>query len=182
MNKSDKQAFTEEFKGEAESAGALYLTDFTGLDVKSMTLLRRRIRESGGRYLVVKNRLVKRAFDDLEISGLDTHLSGPTGIVFGTTDAVEPARVLVDFAKENDDRPAFKVGVVEGRVIGEQQFLKVATLPPRDVLMAQLAGAFEGPMAAFVGALEGKLQEFAGLLDALGEKIGKTESAQAASD
>lgn len=170
MNKAAKQAFTEEFRSEAENAGALYLTDFTGLDVKMMTLLRRRIRESGGRYWVVKNRLARRAFDDLDISGLETHLSGPTGVVLGTTDAVEPARVLVDFAKENDQRPTFKVGVVEGKVIGEEQFLKVATLPARDVLLAQLAGALEGPMAAFVGALEGKLQEFAGLLDALREK------------
>lgn len=171
MNKADKQAFTEAFRSEAENAGALYLTDFTGLDVKRMTLLRRRIREGGGRYWVVKNRLAKRAFDDLEIYGLDTHLTGPTGIVFGATDAVEPAKVLVDFAKENDKRPTFKVGVVEGKVIGEEQFLKVATLPAREVLLAQLAGALEGPMAAFVGALEGKLQEFAALLDALREKI-----------
>ena len=171
MNKAEKQAFTQAFRTEAENAGALYLTDFTGLDVKLMTLLRRRIRESGGRYLVVKNRLAKRAFDDLEVSGLDTHLTGPTGIVLGTSDAVEPARVLVDFARENDKRPAFKVGVVEGRIIGEEQFLRVATLPARDVLMAQLAGALEGPMAALVGALEGKLQEFAGLLEALREKI-----------
>lgn len=171
MNRAEKQAFTDEFRSEAESAGALYLTDFTGLDVKLMTALRHRIRESGGRYWVVKNRLAKRAFDDLEIVGLDTHLSGPTGIVLGTTDAVEPAKVLVDFARQNDKRPAFKVGVVEGKVIGEEQFLKVATLPAHDVLLAQLAGALEGPMAAFVGALEGKLQEFAGLLDALREKI-----------
>lgn len=171
MNKAEKQAFTEEFRSEAENAGALYLTDFTGLDVKRMTLLRRRIREGGGRYRVVKNRLARRAFNDLEISGLDTHLTGPTGIVFGTTDAVEPAKVLVDFAKQNDKRPAFKVGLVEGKLIGEEQFLKVATLPARDVLLAQLAGALEGPMAAFVGALEGKLQEFAALLDALREKI-----------
>ena len=170
MNKAEKQAFTEDLRSEAENSGALYLTDFTGLDVKLMTLLRRRIRESGGRYRVVKNRLARRAFDDLEISGLDAHLSGPTGIVFGTTDAVEPAKVLVDFARENDQRPAFKVGVVEGRVIGEEQFRKVAMLPARDVLMAQLVGALEGPMAAFVSALQGKLQEFAGLLDALKEQ------------
>lgn len=170
MNRAQKQAFTEDFRSEAENAGALYLTDFTGLDVKLMTLLRRRIRESGGRYRVVKNRLARRAFDDLDISGLEAHLSGPTGIVFGATDAVEPARVLVDFAKKNDHRPAFKVGVIEGKLIGEEQFLKVATLPARDVLMAQVAGALEGPMAALVGALEGKLQEFVGLLDALREK------------
>ena len=171
MNRAEKQAFTEEFRSEAASAGALYLTDFTGLDVKSMTALRRQIRESGGRYWVVKNRLARRAFDDLEISGLDIHLSGPTGIVFGSTDVVEPAKVLVGFAKENDKRPAFKVGVVEGKVIGEEQFLKVATLPTHEVLMAQLAGALEGPMAAFVGAMEGKLQEFAGLLDALKDEL-----------
>ena len=171
MNRAEKQAFTDEFRSEAEAADALYLTDFTGLDVKLMTLLRRRIRESGGRYWVVKNRLAKRAFDDLEISGLTTHLTGPTGVVLGRDDAVEPAKVLVGFAKENDKRPAFKAGVVEGRVIGEEQFLKVAALPAREVLMAQLAGTLEGPLAAFVGALEGKLRELAGLLDALTEKI-----------
>ncbi len=170
MNRADKHTFTAEFKSEAEKAGALYLTDFTGLDVKSMTLLRRRIRESGGRYWVVKNRLAKRAFEDLELSGLTTYLSGPTGILLGKTDAVETARVLVTFAKENDQRPAFKAGVVEGKVIDEEQFLKVATLPSRDVLLAQLAGALEAPMAALVGALQGKLQEFAGVLDALKER------------
>lgn len=170
MNRTEKQDFTAEFKSEAENAGALYLTDFTGLDVKSMTILRRQIRESGGRYWVVKNRLAKRAFDDLDMPGVGTHLSGPTGILLGKTDAVEVAKVLVDFAKQNNKRPAFKVGVVEGKVIDEAQFLKVATLPARDVLLAQLAGALEGPMAAFVGVLQGKLQEFAGVLEALKEK------------
>ena len=170
MNRADKQAFTAKFKSAAKEADALYLTDFTGLDVKSMTVLRRQIRESGGRYWVVKNRLAKRALDDLDLSGVSTHLVGPTGILLGKTDAVEVAKVLVNFAKQNDKRPAFKIGVVEGKVIDQDQFLKVAALPARDVLLAHLAGALEGPMAAFVGVLEGKLQEFAGILDALKEK------------
>ncbi len=173
MDKAEKKAFAEEFGSEAKNAGALYLTDFTGLDVKAMTALRRRIRESGGRYRVVKNRLAKRAFGDLEIAGLDLHLSGPTGVVLGGADAVEPAKALVDFAKNHGRRPSFKAGVVEGKVIGEEQFLKVAALPAREVLLAQLAGALEAPLAAFAAAAEGKLREVAGLLDALGEKLEK---------
>ena len=170
MNKTDKKSFVEDFKAEVEQSDVFYLTDFSGLDVQSITTLRRRIKETGARYLVVKNRLAKRALKDLDIPNLDEHLVGPTGVVVGDSEPVAAAKALSDFAKDHDDRPAFKIGVVESQLLEPEQFQKFASLPPREVLLAQLAGSLQAPLAAMLGALEGKMQEFVGVLEALKEQ------------
>src|SRR5919112_5088637 len=92
-------------------AKALYYTDFTGLNVKRMTDLRRRLRKAGVEYVVIKNTLALRAVNE---SGLvSQRLKGPTGIVVAK-DAVAGAKVLSDFAKENDSKPAVKGGMFDG--------------------------------------------------------------------
>lgn len=167
MKRSDKQTFVEDFKGEVEKAEVFYLTDFTGLDVKSMTVLRREIKETGARYVVVKNRLVTRALGSMEIPDLAEHFTGPTGVVISESGPVAVAKALSDFAKAHAGRPAFKIGVVDNEVLEADQFKRLAALPPREVLLAQLAGSLEAPLAALVGALEGKVQELVGLFEAL---------------
>jgi len=169
MTREQKQAFVTEFRERLEGAEAIFLTDFTGLDVKAMTSLRRQLRKAGGQYLVVKNRLVKRALADMELPDISGFLAGPTGIVFGDGDVVAAARTVTEFAKENGDRPVFKVGVLETNVLDPSQIERVAAMPPRDELLAQVAGALGGPMAGLAGALSGKLQEMAGLVHALRE-------------
>ena len=79
---------------------------------------------------------------------------------------VTTAKILSEFAKEHNDRPAFKLGVLENKLLDAAQLDRLAKLPPREQLLAELAGAFEAPMAALAGALEAKTQEMAGLLDA----------------
>jgi large subunit ribosomal protein L10 len=170
MNRTDKQTFVEDFRAKVQGAPVLYLTDFSGLDVRSMTLLRRQIRDSGGEYLVVKNRLVKLAVADLDIPDISEALLGPTGVVLGYGGVVEPAKVVSDFAKEHDDRPVFKLGILDNKLVSAAEIQRLAKLPPREQLLAELAGALEAPMAALVHALEGKVQEMSGLLDALREQ------------
>jgi len=170
MNRTDKQTFVEDFRAKVQGAPVLYLTDFSGLDVRSMTLLRRQIRDSGGEYLVVKNRLVKLAVADLDIPDISEALLGPTGVVLGYGGVVEPAKVVSDFAKEHDDKPVFKLGILANKVVTADEIERLAQLPPREQLLAELAGALEATMSAFAGALEGKLQEMSGLLDALKEQ------------
>jgi large subunit ribosomal protein L10 len=116
--------------------------------------------------------LVRRALEalDSEFPDLAEHLVGPTGVVIGDGGPVEPAKALSEFAKEHDDRPVFKVGIVDHALVVPGQFQRLARLPPREDLLAQLAGALQAPMAAFVGVLEAKLQETAGLLEALRDK------------
>jgi large subunit ribosomal protein L10 len=162
-----KQAVVDELAEKLGSATAIYLTDFTGLNVKKMTALRARMRAEGVEYLVVKNTLALRALDGLDIPDIGQFFTGPTGVVIGRADAVAAARVLSDFAKENDDRPTVKVGVVERQQLGPEEVGRLAKLPPRDVLLAELAGAMEAPLAQLVFLLQGKLSEMVGLLEAL---------------
>jgi len=170
MKRSDKEGFVEDFRERLQESPAVFLTDFTGLDVKSMTVLRRELKKNGAEYLVVKNRLVLRALQDTELPDLTDWLTGPTGVVLGHSGPVEAAKTITDFAKSHDDRPAFKVGVLDNAVLDASQIQQLAKLPPKDQLLAMLAGALEAPMAALAGALEGKLQEMGGLLTALREK------------
>ncbi len=174
MDRTKKETFVTDLRERINRAPVLYLTDFTGLNVKDMTELRSSLRKSGAEYLVVKNRLAKRVFaESEELPDISDSLVGPTGFVFGYEDAAAAAKALSDFAKEHDKKPAFKLGVMENRVLQPEQVEQIAKLPPREVLLAQLAGAFEAPMAALAGALEAKLQETAGLLDALKEERAK---------
>ncbi len=149
------------------SAKAFYLTDFTGLNVKRMTQLRARLRQEGLEYLVVKNTLAERALAGLDLPDIAEFFRGPTGVVLGTGDPVAPARVIADFAKENDNRPAVKAGIVERRAVTAAEVERLARLPSRDQLLAELAGALEAPIAQLAFAMQAKLNEFAGLLEAL---------------
>ena len=166
MKRTDKETFVDAVRERLDRAPVMYITDFSGLNVKSMTTLRQKLRESGAEYLVGKNRLVKLALQDRDMPDLSEALMGPTGVVFGYEDVVGPAKVLSDFAKENNDRPTFKAGVLENKLLDASQIVALAKLPTKDVLLAQLAGALEAPMAAFASVLEAKTQEMSGLLDA----------------
>lgn len=168
MDRTTKEAFVTELRERIGRAPALYLTDFTGLKVKEMTQLRSELRKSGAEYVVVKNRLAKLAFEQSEDApDITASLVGPTGFVFGYEDAAATAKVLSDFAKDHDSKPAFKLGVLENEILQPEQVERIAKLPPKDQLYAELAGAMQAPMANLAYALEAKLQETAGLLDAL---------------
>jgi large subunit ribosomal protein L10 len=172
MKRSEKEAFVAGFQERVKASPVLYLTDFTGLDVKSITRLRHDLKAAGADYVVVKNRLVLRALEemDLEVPDLTSHLTGPTAVVISSHGPVEPAKALAEFAKQHGDRPVFKVGVLDLTLVEPEQFDRLARLPGREQLLAELAGALQGPMAALAMALEGKIQEMAGLLDALHTK------------
>ena len=171
MDRTQKETFVTELQERLDRAPVLYLTDFSGLNVKAMTELRSSLRKSGAEYIVVKNRLAKRIFSDdsNDLPDISDSLVGPTGFVFGYEDAAAAAKALSDFAKDNDQKPVFKLGVLDNKVLGPEQVEKIAKLPPREQLLAELAGAFEAPMSALASALGAKLQETVGLFDALKE-------------
>lgn len=170
MKRMDKESFVEDFRERIQESPAVFLTDFSGLDVKSMTVLRDELKKNGAEYLVVKNRLVLRAIQESDLPDLSDWLTGPTGVVLGHSGPVEAAKTVSDFAKSHNDRPVFKVGVLENAVLDEDQIQRLAKLPPRDQLLAMLAGALEAPMSALAGAMGAKLQEMVGLLKALQEE------------
>ena len=164
MKRPEKEKLVAELKEKLTGAKALYYTDFTGLNVTRMTDLRRRLRKANVEYVVIKNTLALRAVNE---SGLvSTKLKGQTGLVIAK-DAVAAAKVLSDFAKENDARPAVKGGLLEGKQLDTEQVKKLASMPSREQMLADLGAGLQAPMAAFVGALNGLLYMFAGALDGL---------------
>ncbi|MEX0856143.1 MAG: 50S ribosomal protein L10 [Gemmatimonadota bacterium] len=181
MKRANKESFVAGFQERVRATPVFYLTDFSGLDVKSMTELRHRLRDAGAEYMVVKNRLVLRALEELEIElpDLSDHLVGPTGVVIAGESPVESAKALTDFAKAHEDRPVFKVGVVDRNVVVASQFERLAKLPSREELLSQLAGAMQAPMVMLLGVLEAKLQETAGLLESLRVKKESDEKSDA---
>jgi large subunit ribosomal protein L10 len=144
----------------------VYVTDFTGLNVARITDLRRRLRAAGVEYVVVKNTLVRRALTDAQRAGLESHLAGPTALVLAGADPVGAAKVLADFAREFE-KPAVKVGLVEGKAVTPDQVKRLAALPSKLALLAQLGGALQAPMAGFLGAMNGVLSMMVGALEAL---------------
>lgn len=164
MKRNEKEQLVTELTDKIKGASAVYYTDFTGLNVKRMTELRRRLRRAGVEYVVIKNTLALRAVNESGLAG--QRLRGPTGIVVGK-DAVAAAKVLSDFAKENDQKPEVKGGLLDGRAIQPAQVQQLALLPSREQLLAELGAGLMSPMASFVGAMNGLLYMFAGALDAL---------------
>jgi len=164
MKRAEKEQLVSELRDKLTSAQSLYYTDFTGLNVKRMTELRRRLKRAGVDYVVIKNTLALRAVNESGLVG--TKLKGPTGLVVGK-DPVAAARVLTDFAKEFEDKPAMKGGMLQGKAIDNAQLKRMASLPSREQMLADLAASMQSPMAAFLGALSGPLYMFAGALDAL---------------
>ena len=164
MNKTEKDQLVAELTSKIQGAKALYYTDFTGLNVKRMTELRRRLRKAGVEYVVIKNTLALRAINESGLTG--TRLRGPTGVVV-SKDPVAAAKVLTDFAKENDQKPGVKGGLLDGNIIDQAQVKKLASMPSREQMLAELGAGLMSPMAAFVGAMNGLMYMMVGALEAL---------------
>ncbi|MEX2325935.1 MAG: 50S ribosomal protein L10 [Gemmatimonadaceae bacterium] len=164
MKRNEKERLVAELKDKLEGATALYYTDFTGLNVKKMTDLRRRFRKAGVEYVVIKNTLALRAVNESGLTG--ERLRGPTGIVVGK-DAVAAAKVLADFAKEFEQKPEIKGGMLDGKSIDTAQVKKLASLPSREQMLAELGAGMQSPIASLIGAMNGLMGMFAGALEAL---------------
>ena len=164
MKRTDKEQLVVELKQKIGGAQALYYTDFTGLNVKRMTELRRRLRKANVEYVVIKNTLALRAVNESGLVG--ERLKGPTGLVMAK-DAVGAAKVLTDFAKENDQRPTVKGGMLDGAAIDAAQVKRLAAMPSREQMLAELGAGLQSPLSAMLGALSGPFMMFAGALEAL---------------
>lgn len=159
MKRSDKEQLVAELKAKLAGADAVYYTDFTGLNVKSMTTLRRRFRKAGVEYVVIKNTLALRAVNEAGLAG--QALKGPTGVVVAK-DAIAAAKLLSDFAKENDQKPSIKGGLWEGKVVDADMVKKLASMPTREEALSILVGTFNSVLSMFALALEAKKTQLEG--------------------
>jgi len=171
MKRTDKEQLVVELKQKLEGATAIYYTDFSGLNVKRMTDLRRRLRKAKVEYVVIKNTLALRAVNESGLVG--ERLRGPTGLVV-TKDPIAAAKVLTDFAKENEQRPTVKGGLFEGKSVDAKKVKQLATMPSREQMLAELGASMQAPIAAFGMAMNSLLTMFVGAVDALKTQREKT--------
>ena len=128
----------------SEGAKALYYTDFTGLNVKRMTELRRRLRKAGVEYVVIKNTLALRAVNESGLVGAAAE--GTDGRRHRTRIRWRAAKVLTDFAKENDQKPGVKGGLLDGAAIDVAQVKQLASMPSREQMLAELGAGLQSPI------------------------------------
>ena len=136
-----------------KEAKVILLTDYRGINVADVTKLRAELRNANSEYKVIKNNIIKRALDANGESGLDDLLEGPTAIVIGTEDYLEPSKVIYNFSKNNEFYK-IKGGIIEGKVMTAEEIITLAKLPSRQELMAKLAGALLGNITKLAVALD----------------------------
>lgn len=141
----EKQQIVAEVKDKLQNSASTIIADYRGLKVSQVTELRKQLREAGVEFRVLKNTLIRRATAETDLTDLDPHLVGPTAVAFSPEDPVSAAKILSDFAKQNEHLK-LKVGVVEGKVIDAAEIKELADLPSREGLLSMLLSVLQAPM------------------------------------
>ncbi len=166
MARPEKETAVEEIAKILQKAKGVFLTDFEGLNVEMMEKLRQKCREASVSYRVVKNTLTRMAAKKAGWDELVSYLEGPSAIAYSFDDPSAPARVVSEFAKKAE-KPKIKVSLFEGVFYGPEKIEEIASLPPKDVLLARIVGGFNAPIQGMVAGLHNLLQKFVMTLDAV---------------
>ena len=142
------------------------LTDYRGLSVPEITVLRRKLRESGIEYKVVKNTLARFAGERAGKSDLGSFFEGPVAIAFGYGDITEPAKILTDYINTSQASLTIKGGFLSDRLLTSEEVITLSTLPSREVLLAKVMGGMQSPITSLVSCLASPIRGIIGTLQA----------------
>jgi len=172
LTKKQKETAVEVLASEIGEHSVILLSDFTGMSVETATEIRRRFREESVKFRVVKNSLARRALDQIGASDLAEHLTGPNAVVLSKSDPVAPAKILVEFERKNDT-PKIRTGWVDAGIVTAAEIRRIADLPSREQLLAQIAAGFQAPVSGFARLLHEMLRQLVSTLD----EVGKSKAA-----
>ena len=164
-----KQEYVEQLAEKLGSSVAGVVVSYKGITVADDTMLRRKMREAGVEYSVVKNTMLSRAAGKVGLNELDSVLEGSTALALSAGDHVAAAKILCEFAEKNKNFTV-KAGFVEGKVIDAAQVEELAKMPPKEVLVAKVLGGLNAPISGFVGVLNANLRGLVVALNAIAEK------------
>jgi len=156
----------EEMTATLSRSSVVIGADYRGLSVAEATDLRRTLRESGIEIQVVKNTLFLRAAEAAGIPGVGELAEGPTAIIYGFDDPIAPIKTVVEYQRNARNAFQARKAFMDGTVIPANRLSDLASLPPKEVLIAQVIGALQSPITNLVYLLSATLQEFSGLLGA----------------
>ncbi|MEJ9210777.1 50S ribosomal protein L10 [Bacillus smithii] len=143
-----KKQIVEEITEKFKNSVSTIVVDYRGLNVAEITELRKKLREAGVEFKVYKNTLTRRAAEAAELAEINDVLTGPNAIAFSNDDVVAPAKILNNFAKENEALE-IKVGVIEGKVVSLEEIKALAELPSREGLLSMLLSVLQAPIRNF---------------------------------
>jgi large subunit ribosomal protein L10 len=166
MAMQEKEAVVNEIKQKFATSKTVVLADYRGLNVAEVTELRKKMREAGIDYKVLKNTMTSRAAKAANIDGLDQYLSGPIALAFSYNDYIAPAKIMAEFAKSHK-KLELKAGVLDGKVIDIESVKNLAELPSREVLLGKVVGMLQAPIRGLVTVLAGPLRGFACAIEAI---------------
>ena len=164
-----KQKKVKEIQEKVSDAQLVIFADYRGLNVEEMTELRNKLRMPGVEFKVLKNTLLEFALKNLEKEEVIEYLPGPNAVLFSNEEAVEPAKVVFDFAKKHKNLD-IKVGMLEGQLISAEKIKALAELPPKEVLLAQVLGTMLAPITSFVYVLNANITGLARVIDQIREQ------------
>ncbi len=173
-NRRQKEKKVELLKEELSQAKIIIMTDFRGLTVAQMNKLRRSLQSEGIKYKVVKNTLTRIAATELGLEAINDYMEGPVAVAYGYDDPVTPVKLLVNFAKENEQL-SLKGGLLEKQVLDEQGLRQLSQLPTREVLLAKTLGCFQAPLSGMLSVLQGNLRGLVYTLQAIKNKQDNAE-------
>jgi large subunit ribosomal protein L10 len=165
---SEKQAIVASLVEDLKAANSGVLVDYKGITVAEDTALRHELRENGVEYAVVKNTLLRRALDDVELGELDGVLNGTTSMAISKDDPIAPMRIVNKYAKQMGDRFNIKAGFMDGKVLPLDDVIAMAELPSKDALLGQVLGMMLAPITSL-----------AIVIKAIAEKDGEAAPAEA---
>ncbi len=154
MKRTEKEKIVTDLHQRLERSQAVFLADFTGLNVEAVNKLRRELQQRGDEFQVVKNTLLRRAVQDTPAAVLAKTLTGPCGLTISFQDPVASAKVLADFAKDRE-KFAFKGGMLQGKVLAAEDIGRLAKMPSREVLLGQMLSSLVAVPTGLVSALSG---------------------------
>lgn len=167
LNRDEKGQVVAEVVERLERTETIMTTDFRGLTVAQLADLRGRLRDAEAEMTVVKNTLSRRAADQTGRSALLPYLQGPTGLVWVNGDPAQAAKALSDFAKVHKDVFTIRGGVLGSEDLPAESIVRLASLPSREQMLAQLAGALASPISGLAGRLNGLIEKMARTLAAV---------------
>ena len=142
----------EELAEKINKAKVVLLTDYRGINVEDVTGVRAKLRGANTEYRVIKNNITRRALEKCGFEGLEDLLVGPTAVILGYEDYLEPSKVIYEYAKENENYK-IKGGIIEGKVVSAEEIITLAKLPSKETLIGMLAGALLGNISKLAVAL-----------------------------
>jgi large subunit ribosomal protein L10 len=158
LSKDSKKEILQDLIAKLKESKGVVLTDYQGMNVSQISSLRNELKEKKVGFKIVKNTLIEKAGEELNVEDLTKDLIGCTAMAFCRDDGIAPARLLKEYFKKNKIDLKIKSGLIEGRVFDSEKIIEIASLPTKDVLIAQMINGVKSPLYSLVFILQGPLR------------------------